>query len=125
VATAPKTLAAAGRKLWKQAVAALPEEWELDERGEAVLMLAARQADDLAKLEKAIKGKGAMVKGSQGQPVVNPAIAEARQARLAISRLLGTLPFDDVDPEKDAKPKDTPSMRGRRAARARWRQENG
>lgn len=53
------------------------------------MRLAARQADDLQRLEAAIKVDGVSVPGSAGQPVLNPCVQEARQARLAINRLLG------------------------------------
>jgi hypothetical protein len=116
----PDDLGADGALLWERAERALPEEWELDTRGEAILALAAHQADDLGRLEVAIKENGTMVTGSKGQPVMNPAIGEARQARLAISRLLGTLPFEEVDPDLQDKPKNNMSVRNQRAARIRW-----
>lgn len=118
----PAGLADAGRELWAAIFRQLPpvpdgeEPWELSEREEAMLMLACRQADDLALLEAAIERDGAMTVGSKLQPVVNPAIAEARQARIAISRLLGSLQLF----EGGTKPQTTASQRGQHAARARW-----
>jgi phage terminase small subunit len=114
--TAPKGLGPRGRALWKRIVGSLPAGWELDDRELAILSLAARQADDLARLEQAIKRDGAMAVGSTGQPVVHPAIVEARQARLAIGRLLGQLQL----PDEDAQPRTEAGRRGQRAARARW-----
>ena len=83
----PKGLGEAGKGLWSEVHKALPSRFEFDERERAILTLAAGQADDLARLEKTFK-KSLMVKGSQGQPVLHPAVAEARQARWSISRLL-------------------------------------
>jgi phage terminase small subunit len=111
----PTRLGSTGRALWSSVAKGLPEGWELDEREVAILTLAARQSDDLTRLE-AIKQDGAMVKGSTGQPVVNPAITEARQARLAIGRLLGQLAL----PDEDEQARTEPGQRGQKAARARW-----
>jgi hypothetical protein len=97
----------------------LPDGWELDERELALLTLAARQADDLEKLEGAIEESGPMTTGSAGQPVVSPALVEARQARLAIGRLLGQLAL----PGEDRGSVTESSRRGQRAARTRWNDE--
>jgi hypothetical protein len=69
----------------------LPPGVELDEREEAILDLAARQANDVAALEADIAERGIRVEGSRGQPVLNPAFREARQGRLALGKLLGQL----------------------------------
>jgi hypothetical protein len=106
----------AGTKLRESIAKALPNGWAFDEREDAILDLAAAQADDLAKVEKAIKDKGTMVKGSAGQPVLNPAITEARQSRLTISRLLGELQL----PDEASEPRTAAGKRGQKAARARW-----
>ena len=112
----PSGLGNAGRALWSSIAKGLPDDWELDEREAAYLTLAAHQADDLTRLETAIKRDGAMTKGSAGQPVVNPALTEARQARLAIGRLLGQIEL----PDEDEEPRTEAGRRGQRAARARW-----
>lgn len=112
----PDGLGNAGRALWRQIAGSLPDGWELDDRERALLALAARQRDDLSSLEGAIKKSGPMVIGSTGQPVVNPAITEARQARLAIARILGSLAL----PDEDEVPRDNASQRGQKAAAARW-----
>lgn len=121
---APTGLGNGGKALWKQirelCEAAGDEEAliELDERELAVLELACRQADDLGRLQTAIKKNGAMALGSQGQPVVNPAITEARQARLAIGRLLGQLALPDGEEGGKAT---AASRRAQRAAAGRWK----
>jgi hypothetical protein len=57
----------------------LPPGVELDEREEAILHLAARQARDVAAAEADIADRGYLVEGSRGQKVVNPSVAEVRQ----------------------------------------------
>jgi phage terminase small subunit len=111
----PKGLGNAGRALWRQIAGGMAEGWELDERELALLTLACRQRDDLSRLETVIGKEGVMATGSTGQPVVHPAVLEARQARLAINRLLGALELPDADetPRSDA------GRHGQRAARAR------
>jgi P27 family predicted phage terminase small subunit len=117
---APKGLGNRGRALWRSIIRQLPKDWVLDEREAVILTMAARQADDLQRLETVIAKDGAMVTGSQGQPVVNPAIVESRQARLAINRLLGELSLPDD--EDDEEPKTAAGRRAQRAANARWDQ---
>lgn len=115
-AKAPDGLGNAGRALWRQVSAGLPDEWEFDERERAILFAACRQRDDVSRLESAIKADGVMSVGSQGQPVVNPAVVEARQGRLALGRLLGQLDL----PDADEKPRSEASKRAQRAANVRW-----
>jgi hypothetical protein len=88
---APTGLGTAGRNLKAAVLADLPRGWEFDSREEAILDLACRQADDLHRLERAIRRDGTMTKGSAGQPVTHPALGEARLGRLAIQRLLQRL----------------------------------
>lgn len=113
---APRGLGNRGRALWRSIEGNLPEGWEFDDREAALLRLACEQSDDLARLEEAVRKHGAMVAGSTGQRVVNPALVEARQARLVISRLLGQLSL----PDEDDQPKTDAGRRGQRAAQARW-----
>lgn len=113
---APEGLGNAGRALWKQIAGSLPDGWELDNRERAVLFAACRQRDDISRLEAAIKKDGAMTTGSSGQPVVNPAVTEARQGRLALGRLLGQLQL----PDEDDQPMTEAGRRAQKAARVRW-----
>lgn len=66
------------------------------------------------RLDEVARGAAFVAKGSQGQEVLHPAVAESRQARTAAARILAGL----------RKPGDaahgTASERARRAARARW-----
>jgi len=115
--TTPKGLGPSGRALWKRIVDAVHDLYELDEREQEILRLACRQADDLVALEGAIKRDGRTVKGSAGQPRLHPAVAEARQARLAIGRLLGLLELPAGD---DDEPRTERSRRAAHAANVRW-----
>jgi hypothetical protein len=92
----------------------LPAGIELDEREEALLDLAARQARDVAAAEADIAGRGYLVTGSRGQDVLNPSIAEVRQSRIALGKLLGQL--DLPESTRDA------VRNARGAAEARWKQ---
>lgn len=92
----------------------LPAGVELDEREEALLDMAARQARDIARAEADIETRGYLVEGSRGQPVINPSVAEVRQSRLALGKLLGQL--DLPESTRDA------VRNARRAAEWRWRQ---
>ncbi len=112
----PSGLDATGRRLWRQVQRAIEPDAELDERDLAVLELAARQADDVARLERMLKrARRPTVAGSTGQVRLHPAIAELRQARLALARLLTSLNLEIGKQDSAA------SARARRAAEARWR----
>ena len=63
---------------------------EWDERERGLLELAARQADDLDRLEADIAERGITVDGR-----LNQAVAEARQARVALARILGQVDLPD------------------------------
>jgi Phage terminase, small subunit len=117
--TAPKGLGNAGRALWHQIVRALPDDWEFDDREQAILAVACRQRDDIGKLEKVIQARGVMSVGSAGQPVCHPAVAEVRQGRLALGRLLGQLHL----PDEEGEPRTLAGKRNQAAAETRWRNE--
>ena len=91
---------------------ALPPQADWDEREEALLALAAAQAADIDRLEADIVKRGVRVKGRGGE-VLNQALCEVRQARVALARLL-----DQVDIPESLSPA---SLHGRKAAEARWR----
>lgn len=113
----PDGLGGAGRALWEAVSGGIHDGFELDEQETAQLDLAARQADDPARLEVATAEDGATAEGSADQRVVHPTICEARQSRLAISRRLGARALG----EEEGDPGTAASRRGRRGARARWR----
>jgi hypothetical protein len=102
-----------GQELVSSIVDGLPDGVELDEREQAVLDLAARQARDVARAEADIAARGYLVPGSRSQDVINPSVAEVRQSRLALGKLLGSL--DLPESTRDA------IRQRRQAAEARWR----
>lgn len=108
----PDDLAAAGRILWERVV----DLFDLDEREQALLEVACRQAVDVAALEAVIASDGYIVAGSNGQPRLSMAVAEVRQGRLALGKLLGLLAL----PDEDDKPMTAASRAGKHAANARW-----
>ena len=93
---------------------ALPDTHVWDEREAALLQLAARQADDIDRLEADIADNGVRVEGRGGQRTLNQCLGEARQARVALSRILNA-----IDIPEAARPS---VLHGQRAAEARWRQ---
>lgn len=108
----PTGLGPAGASLWRRLVDA----FDLVEHELAVLETACHQADDVAALEALIEEQGMSVPGSAGQPRLNPAVAEVRQGRLALGKLLGQLAL----PGEDDRPQTASSRTAQRAANARW-----
>lgn len=119
----PKTLAAAGKALWKSIISELEDGWQLDARELELLERACRCADELAVLEKVIDADGPTTKGSRGQTVVHPALGECRQLRLSIERLLRPLELADPARQREREPIST--QRARHAAEARHRKSRG
>lgn len=104
-------------------VAAVTSDYEpgLDEA--ELLTEAQRVLDLLDALHGAVAAEGLTTTGSAGQVVLHPAVAEARQARIVLVRILGALGLDVADAEAVA-PIPTPAqLRGRKAARTRWGKE--
>jgi hypothetical protein len=106
----------AGDTLKKAILADLPKEWVLSHREEAILDMAAEQADLVDELKAAITKDGPLTLGSTRQVVLHPGIAEVRQARLAINRLIGELSLPDGEDEG----KTAAGRRGQKAVRTRW-----
>jgi hypothetical protein len=69
--------------------------------------------DLIAALEERVSQDGLTVTGSAGQPVAHPLIAELRQQRAALARLLSALGLEDA-------PAMTFSQRQRQIAQKRW-----
>lgn len=108
----PAGLGPAGKGLWRSLV----DVYLLDPREVAQLSAACRQADDVALLEAELANDGVIVTGSKGQPRLSGVVAELRQGRLAVSRLLGDLALPDLD----QKPMTARSARAKKAADFRW-----
>lgn len=90
----PSGLAAAGRTLWDGNI----DEFDWAVHEVALLEEACRVRDRIVQLDKAVNDDGLMLTSSQGMRL-HPAIAEGRQQRLALARLLVSLgiPADDDD----------------------------
>ena len=97
----------AGERLSRTVRAGLPVGVELDEREQALLAAAAKQADDIEALEADISERGRVIEGR-----LNPCVQEARQGRTALGRLLGGLDLPDS--------KTFTQIRASKAARGRW-----
>lgn len=110
---APDGLQARGRRFWRSCTGS----FDFTEAEFALLEEACRTLDNLDLLAAALTSDGAMVKGSQGQPVVHPALTEARGQRLVLHRLLAALQLPDEDGQ--AIPTSA-TMRASTAARQRW-----
>lgn len=114
----PAGLDAAGKKLWKS----VTEVFDFTEEPGKVQVLAqaCRVADVIAELDDAADEAPLTVKGSMGQQVISPFIAEARAQRALLAQLLGKLGLPDNDDDDDADYRVRRSAAGRTAAKARW-----
>jgi len=116
---APNALDDPGRELWESVHSDLGDAFELTAKELELLALASRQRDEIARVEAALDGDGVVIAGSKGQPRLNGALAELRQMRLAVAKLLGEI--DAPGPEDVPTRAGTArSQRASHAARARW-----
>ncbi len=99
--------------MWRR----LTGKYEFDLREEAVLEAACAQVDNIVELDKALVKAGVVVLGSQGQPRLNPVVTELRQARIALTRLLGDLQLPSDD---ELRAKTWRQLQAKRAADSRW-----
>ena len=83
----PVGLATHGKALWK----AVTDSFELDPLELEALEHAARQSDLVALLDAQLAAEGISSVGSSGQPRMNGLVAELRQARLAIGKLMTSI----------------------------------
>jgi hypothetical protein len=102
-----------GRRFWRRTF----EAFELSDPERELLGEVCRCLDTLDVLREAVEEHGAMVEGSTGQLVVNPAVIEARQSRALLARLLAQL---DLPDETGAALDSPATTRAKRAARVRW-----
>lgn len=117
----PKGLQDAGRGLWRS----LARHWAGDDlvpdaREHRLLADACREADVLAALElelaEAMKAGRLTVKGSQGQPVTHPHVAECRRSRAQIAALLLKLGMEEPGGKVSSGPGMTVAEAGRLGA---------
>ena len=115
---APAGLATRGKRYWSAVMGA----FDLTDSELEVLLEVCRTLDSLDALDAAVAERGAMVPGSAGQPVVNPALTEARGQRALLHRLMAALALPDED---GASIPTAHSQRGKVANAARWRASRG
>lgn len=88
----PDDLGVAGLKLWE----ACADSFELEEHEQAVLEEACRIRDRIEQIRGQVDIDGVMLESSQGMRL-HPGIAEERQQKLALARLLVTLGLPGED----------------------------
>ena len=117
---APTGLRAAGRNLWRD----VTEKYTLRVDELAVLARACKTADRLAELEKAHVdlGRPFLTRGSMGQDVIHPLIAEIRTHEAHLGTQLAKLKLPDMPATGDGSAK--PNQQ-RSAAQSRWAQAHG
>ena len=113
-ATPPKGLQVRGRKLWKE----LHVKYEFDAQEADLLLETCRTLDVIDSLAAVVATAGVMVAGSQGQLVLNPAIAELRQTQASFARLVTSLNLDSAEVGGGILTATT--VRAKTAANARW-----
>lgn len=90
----PVGLQKPGKGLWRKITAEF--ELENDPDKAELLFQACKTADQIAELDEAAAEAPLTVKGSMGQPVISPFIAEARVQRALLAQLLARLNFEQA-----------------------------
>ncbi|MEU1526933.1 hypothetical protein ABZ413_32560 [Nocardia rhamnosiphila] len=111
---APRGLQTRGKQVWTK----LHAEYDFSEAPEKLIMVeeACRTADVVARLQALVDSAADLrVRGSQGQPVAMPELAELRQYRSLLTSLMKSLMLPDADEDGM-----TRSQLGKLGAQARW-----
>jgi len=108
---APEGVSPDGREFW----AATTEAYEMAEHELLLLEQIVRTKDRIAELDALVEREGLMLQISPVNIRLHPAVAEARNQRLALARQLATLRLPEGEQDEDA-PVKRPQRRG--AARA-------
>jgi hypothetical protein len=94
----PRDLGEHGRVLYRQVVRELADaDKSLTSTEEFWLHSAAEMTDKAAELREELRDAPKMVRGSQGQDVINPLISEWRALHLAINLTLARIKLPDVE----------------------------
>lgn len=116
----PRGLGDAGKALWRAITGQLEGDGLTPDARESIwLELAAREADQLATIESALAGEALIVRGSRGQDVSHPLLAEARSSRQTIAALLARVGLEDPASVVVGRGSRTTSTSARRAAHVR------
>ena len=116
----PEHLGEAGARLWERIIAALPAEAEFDARELEAIDQACATRDLIEELQTGLREDGLYITGANRQKKQHPFLAEIRQQRLALVRMLGTLGLPGEDELAEGGNWSGKSERARKAARARW-----
>lgn len=118
----PEGLGPAGLDLWTSITTTFDF---TDEPGKlAVLERAARTTDQIHRLEAAAATEPMTAKGSMGQLVIHPFIAEIRSQTTVLNTLLKSLGLPESD-EESAERAARRSRAGKTAALERWKNRGG
>jgi hypothetical protein len=112
-AKAPAGLAVAGRKLW----ASVTDEYDLLVYEELLLLQACRCADQLDRLAVEAASGPPTITNYKGDLTAHPALTEARQQAIVLSRLLASLRLPSGEEEGDQRPQRRGASRGAYGAR--------
>ena len=110
----PVGLKTCGKRLWS----AVADVYVLNPAEVSMLEQACRTADELDRLERAVRVLPELVvQGSMGQPKPHPLLEEVRRHRVLLERLTASLALPDDDEGRGR----TPSQKhAQKAANARW-----
>jgi hypothetical protein len=108
----PAGLKAKGKALFRAVI----EEYDLRADEMALLASACRQVDEIGDMERILRKAPTMIPGSRGQMRPHPLLAELRQHRLALAKLLAQLDFSTDAVDQGLARSDS----GRKLARLRW-----
>lgn len=108
----PVGLGLRGSAFWRE----LHEALEFEPKESALVLEACRVLDVIDELVGVLERDGSMTKGSAGQPVVHPVVAEIRQQQQTFGRLMGLvrLPEDEQAADRFR------TARAKAGAAARW-----
>lgn len=90
----PAGLQKPGKALWRRITSAFDLREDPDKA--ELLFQACKTADQIAELDEAAAEAPLTVKGSMGQPVISPFIAEARVQRALLAQLLARMNFAEA-----------------------------
>lgn len=115
--TAPEGLGAKGAKLWEEVTTEFVFDHEPDKA--ALLERACRITDLIEVLEAEAASQPLTARGSQGQPVANPLIGEARQQTNTLNQLIKSLRLEPSEATRLGL-SEVRARAGKQGARARW-----
>ncbi|MDM2176198.1 hypothetical protein PP452_08770 [Mycobacteroides abscessus] len=85
----PNGLGYQGKKLWQEVTGVY--DLSVDPHKRRILYDACKTADLIDTLDKAMTGQSLTVRGSMGQQVINPLVAQAQSGRVMLAQLLARL----------------------------------